>query len=151
MRLLLIIFFLFSTSIFAHQPKLITNSPSFDTPREVIFPEISKAYYGQLTGEPHYFIINSAKDFLFYTSILSPKTSDTYKWLSLEVQDGNGDILYRADGSKFDWTPWYEPYARDWYWKGPEIGINTGKEFQTSFQISAGTYYIKVFIHFFRF
>ena len=145
MRLLFIIIVFFSTSILAHQPKLITHSSSFDKPHEVIFPEISKAYYGQLTGEPHYFVIKSEKDFLFYTSILSPKTSDAYKWLSLEVQDGNGDIIYKADGSKFNWTPWYEPYARDWYWKGPEIGINTGKEFQTSFQISAGTYYIKVF------
>lgn len=145
MRLLFIIICFFSTSILAHQPKLITHSSSFDKPHEVIFPEISKAYYGQLTGEPDYFVIKSEKDFLFYTSILSPKTSDSYKWLSLEVQDGNGDILYKADGSKFNWTPWYEPYARDWYWKGPEIGINTGKEFQTSFQISAGIYYIKVF------
>ena len=145
MRLLFIIIVFFSTNILAHQPKLITHSSSFDKPHEVIFPEISKAYYGQLTGEPDYFVIKSEKDFLFYTSILSPKTSDTYKWLSLEVQDGNGDILYKADGSKFNWTPWYEPYARDWYWKGPEIGINTGKEFQTSFPISAGTYYIKVF------
>tara|TARA_B100001250_G_scaffold75120_1_gene61448 strand:- start:706 stop:1392 length:687 start_codon:yes stop_codon:yes gene_type:complete len=145
MRLLFIIICFFSASILAHQPKLITHSSSFDKPHEVIFPEISKAYYGQLTGEPDYFVIKSEKDFLFYTSILSPKTSDSYKWLSLEVQDGNGDILYKADGSKFNWTPWYEPYARDWYWKGPEIGINTGKEFHTSFQISAGTYYIKVF------
>ena len=145
MRLLFIIICFFSASILAHQPKLITHSSSFDKPHEVIFPEISKAYYGQLTGEPDYFVIKSEKDFLFYTSILSPKTSDSYKWLSLEVQDGNGDILYKADGSKFNWTPWYEPYARDWYWKGPEIGINTGKEFQTSFQISAGIYYIKVF------
>jgi len=145
MKLLLIILVFFSTNILAHQPKLITNSPSFDNAHEVIYPEISKAYYGQLTGEPHYFVIEAEKDFLFYTSILSPKTSDTYKWLSLEVLDSEGDIVYRADGSKFNWTPWYEPYARDWYWKGPEIGINTGKEFQISFQIAAGTYYIKVF------
>ncbi len=145
MRLLFIIIFFLSSGILAHQPKLVTYSPTFDDPYEVIFPEISKAYYGQLTGESHYFIINSAKDFLFYTSILSPKTSETYKWLSLEVQDGDGNTIYKANGSKFNWTPWYEPYARDWYWKGPEIGVNTGKEFQTSFQIAAGTYYIKVF------
>ena len=70
----------FSTKeILAHQPKLINYSPSFDNPHEVIFPEISKAYYGKLEGDPHYYIINSENDFLFYTSILSPKITETYK------------------------------------------------------------------------
>ena len=145
MRILIIILFLLCKPILAHQPKLINYSPSFDKPHEVIFPEISKAYYGKLEGDPHYYIINSENDFLFYTSILSPKIKDTYKWLSLEVLDENDQIIYKADGSKFNWTPWYEPYARDWYWKGPEIGINTGKEFNTSFTVGGGTYIIKVF------
>ena len=34
-------------------------------------PEISKAYYGKLEGDPHYYIINSENDFLFYTSIMN--------------------------------------------------------------------------------
>ena len=131
--------------VLAHQPKLINYSPSLNSPHEVINPEISKAYYGKLSGESHYFVIKSEKDFLFYTSILSPKISETYKWLSIEVLDSKKNTIYKADGSKFKWTPWFEPYARDWYWKGPEIGINIGKKFQTSFKVSSGTYYIKVF------
>ncbi len=141
----LLIFLIFSFNVYAHQPKLINYTPTLDNPHEVIFPEISKAYYSKLNGDPHYYIINSEKDFLFYTSILSPKIDENYTWLSLEVLDSNKNVIYKADGSKFNWTSWYEPYARDWYWKGPEIGINTGKEFQTSFTISAGIYYIKVF------
>lgn len=144
-RNLILFLFLISTTTFAHQPKLINYSPSIDNPHEVIFPEISKAYYSKLTGQPHYYVIRSKEDFLFYTSILTPKVSEYYKWFSLEVLDENKNLIYRADGSKFDWSPWYEPYARDWYWKGPEIGIDTGKEFQTSFVISSGTYFIKIF------
>ncbi len=144
MRYLFLLFF-FTFEVFAHQPKLINYSPTLEKPHEVINPEISKAYYGKLTGEPHYYIINNETDFLFYTSILSPKTNDTYTWLSLEVLDSNKNLIYKADGSKFNWTPWYEPYARDWYWKGPEIGIDTGKEFQTSFEIAGGIYFIKIF------
>ena len=129
----------------AHQPKLINYSPTIDNPHAVIFPEISKAYYSKLTGQPHYYVINSEDDFLFYTSILSPKINEEPSKFSLEVFDGDQNIVYKVDGSNFEWTAWYEPYARDWYWKGPEIGVESGKEFQTSFTIDAGTYYIKVF------
>ena len=145
MRLLLFILFLFSLPLHAHQPKLINYSPTIDNPHVVIFPEISKAYYSKLTGQPHYYVINSEDDFLFYTSILSPKINEEPSRFSLEVLDGDQNIVYKVDGSNFEWTAWYEPYARDWYWKGPEIGVESGKEFQTSFTIDAGTYYIKVF------
>tara|TARA_E500000331_G_scaffold342777_1_gene376807 strand:+ start:316 stop:966 length:651 start_codon:yes stop_codon:yes gene_type:complete len=131
--------------VHAHQPKLINYSPTIDSPHKVIFPEISKAYYSKLTGQPHYYVINSEDDFLFYTSILSPKINEEPSRFSLEVLDGDQNIVYKVDGSNFEWTAWYEPYARDWYWKGPEIGVESGKEFQTSFTIDAGTYYIKVF------
>ena len=141
--ILLLVFYPFS--IFAHQPKLINYSPSFDNPHEVIYPEISKAYYSKLEGEPHYYKINSESDFLFYTGILSPKINENYKWLSLEVLDENKVVIYKAEGKDFVWKAWYEPYARDWYWKGPEIGTERNEEFKTSFTISAGTYYIKVF------
>ena len=145
MRLLLFILFLVSLPLHAHQPKLINYSPTIDNPHVVIFPEISKAYYSKLTGQPHYYIINSEDDFLFYTSILSPKINEEPSRFSLEVLDGDQNIVYKVDGLDFEWTAWYEPYARDWYWKGPEIGVESGKEFQTSFTIDAGTYYIKVF------
>jgi len=56
-------------------------------------------------------------------------------------------LIFQADGSDFNWTAWYEPYARDWYWKGPEIGTETGKEFKTSFPIDSGKYLIKVYGH----
>ena len=61
--------------------------------------------------------------------------------------DTNNDLIYQADGSNFNWEAWYEPYARDWYWKGPEIGgeLNTETGFKRSFLIEGGTYLIKVY------
>ena len=56
-KMIFIFILLLTTNLFAHQPKLINYSPSVDNPHEVIFPEISKAYYGKLSGEPHYYII----------------------------------------------------------------------------------------------
>ena len=62
MRILLIIFLLFNFKLNAHQPKLINYTPTLDKPHNVIYPEISKAYYSQLTGQPHYYIIKSEND-----------------------------------------------------------------------------------------
>ena len=65
MRFFLSLFLvIISTIAFAHQPKLIKYSPSKQNPHEIINPEISKAYYSQLTGKPHYYIIESEKEFL---------------------------------------------------------------------------------------
>ena len=88
--------FFCSSNLLAHQPKLINYSPSIDNPHQVIDPEISKAYYAMLTGEPHYYIINSKEEFLFYTGILSPKVDDDHLWLSINVysvDEKNNKIL----------------------------------------------------------
>ncbi len=151
MRVIFLCILFLTTNLFAHQPKLINYSPSIDNPHQVIFPEISKAYYGMLNGEPHYYIINSEKEFLFYTGILSPKVSDEYKWLSIAVysinEKNNKVLKFFADGQNFEWEEWYEPYARDWYWKGPEIGaeVNQDTGFKRSFNLSKGSYLIQIF------
>ena len=106
MKVLILIIIFFNFSILAHQPKLINYSPSEDNPHLVTDPEISKAYYGKLMGEEHYYQINSDKEFLFYAGILSPKVSDTYNWLSIDVLDNNGNVIYQANGSYFNWNEW---------------------------------------------
>ena len=156
MRFVVIVILFCSSNLLAHQPKLINYSPSIDNPHQVIDPEISKAYYGKLNGEPHYYIINSEEEFLFYTGILSPKVDDDHLWLSLSVysiietpmnEKNNKKLEFFADGQNFDWEAWYEPYARDWYWKGPEIGgeVNQDTGFKRSFILSKGSYLIEVF------
>jgi len=146
-----IFIFLFSFNLFAHQPKLINYSPTIAKPHQVIDPEISKAYYGKLNGEPHYYLIESNEEFLFYTGILSPKVEDNNIPLSIAVylidQENNKKLKFYKNGYNFKWEAWYEPYARDWYWKGPEIGgeINIDTGFKRSFNLSEGKYLIEVF------
>ena len=144
MKIVLLIFLFFTPNIFAHQPKLIKYSPSIEKPHEVIEPEISKAYYGKLTGQPHYYKVESKEDFLFYTGILTPKVSDDFIVFNVEVFDEEKNIMFSGEDESITWYAWYEPYARDWYWKGPEIGIDTGEEFKKSFTLVSGTYLIKV-------
>ena len=85
MRFITLLLVFISIKAFAHQPKIINYSPSLKNPHEVIYPEISKAYYGKLKGKSHYFKITSNKDFLFYAGILSPKINENYKRLSLDI------------------------------------------------------------------
>ena len=143
--LLIILFLISFTYAFAHQPKLIKYSPNSNKPHEVIEPEISKAYYGKLIGEPHYYKIESDVEFSFYAGITIPKIDDNVKWISLEVFDQNNNSIYYEDGKEYNWKAWYEPYARDWYWVGPQIGTHNDKEFKGSLKFESGTYIIKVF------
>jgi len=146
MRLfLLLILSLITFNSYAHQPKLINYSPTINNPHEIIYPEISKAYYGKLNGEPHYYKIESKSKFSFYAGISTPKVNDDYTWISIEVLDQNNNVIFLGDGKKYEWKAWYEPYARDWYWIGPQIGTHNDKEFKSSLKIEAGKYIIKVF------
>jgi hypothetical protein len=51
----------------AHQPRITQSRLT-----EVQNPEISKAYYGQLTGEPDIYVIKSAEALNLYVNVLVP-------------------------------------------------------------------------------
>ena len=137
-------FLLFCSQIHAHKPVLNDNS-SYppDAPYEIEDPEISKAIYSTLSGDPHFYRIQSEEDFDFYSGILAAKIGDCPlgSKFSFEVLDSDFHLIYLADGATFEWTPWYEQYGKQWYWNGPEIGQN----FASNRVFKAGTYYIKVF------
>ena len=78
-----ILVFLCCLNANAHQPKLVNYSPSLEDPHNVIQPEISKAYYGKLTGSPHYYIINSEKSFSFFLwgIVIANKTPAIVAWI----------------------------------------------------------------------
>ncbi len=143
--LIILTLFVYNNSVIAHQPKLIKYSPDENNPHNISFPEISKAFYGILEGQSHWYKIESNKKFLFYTGILTPKNKKDFQYVSIKVLNKSKKIIYEADGNNFDWKIWYEPYARDNYWKGPEIGTPRNNEFMTSFEVPADIYYIVVY------
>ena len=128
----------------AHKPVMNENSSyPADAPYEIEEPEISKAIYSTLTGEPHFYRIESETDFNFYAGILAAKIRECTleEKFSFEVLDSNFHPLFMADGENFEWTPWYEEYGKQWYWNGPEVG----ESFLSDRVFKAGTYYIRVF------
>ena len=71
---ILLLFLLLVFVVVAHQPR-ITDSEDIIVKE----PEISKAYYGNLEGNPHIYVINSDKNFNLYVNILVPNIEDIDK------------------------------------------------------------------------
>ena len=145
---------IFSTSVlwlslgiapaFSHQPVLGIDGPhSRDEPFEIKKPEISKAIYSRLTGEPHIYRISSEQDFNFYVGLTKPKLDDcptVGKTFSIDVLNENFSVIAELRGKTFQWWPWFEEFGKKWYWVGPELGQN----FRHTNVYPSGVYYIRV-------
>lgn len=123
----------FLTPVFAsaHQPR-ITESRLTEVPS----PEVSKAYYGKLTGEPDVYVIEASESFDLYVNVLVPDIAGQKKDVSaVVIKNGNTEKpLAVLDGIPFEWKKFYEPFGADTYWMGPEYKARA----------EAGTYEIRV-------
>ena len=118
-------------SALAHQPRIVGNGPVIVTE-----PEISKAYYGQLNGEPQSFTVSSDKPFHLYVNVLVPDIAGQKKDVSaMVIKDGNVQApIATLDGVNYEWKKFFEPFGHDTYWMGPEYRADAGP----------GTYEIRV-------
>jgi hypothetical protein len=129
-KLFVIIAGLCLSNVFAHQPRLVGN----ETNTVVDQPEISKAYYGSLSGKSASYRIESTEPFRFYVNILVPDIREIDKDVSVKILK-QGTVISILDGSEHDWTQFYEPFAGDHYFRGPEYVKEQ----------DAGTYEIEVY------
>lgn len=136
--ILILIFLLATVSIVAaHQPRLDSGTnPSISNAIPVTDPEISQAFYGQLQGQPNYYKITSDKPFKFYLNLLVPASPGIPPdYISAEVIDFSGNTIITINGTNSTWETYFEEFGGDYYLKGPEVRQD----------LTAGTYYIKVF------
>lgn len=101
----------------AHQPRIVGERSV-----TVTEPEVSKAYYAQLSGSPQTYHISASAPFLLYVSIVVPDISGQKKDVSaIIIKDGQESapvaILNATDVA---WERFYEKFGADWYWQGPE-------------------------------
>jgi hypothetical protein len=121
--------------VLAHQPRITESRLT-----TVTDPEISKAYYGKLTGEPDVYVINAPEAFDLYVNVLVPDIAGQKKDVSAVIltKDPMGTMpnmqIAVLDGPNFEWTKFYEPFGADTYWMGPEY----------SARAEAGQYEIRV-------
>jgi hypothetical protein len=104
----------------AHQPRLVRNQPSI----EVRNPEISQAFYAWLQGSVQSYYIRSDAPFHLYLNLLVPDLPDIAKDFTAVVYSGREapeNILATLTGAGFAWKPFFEPFAGDHYFMGPEL------------------------------
>ncbi len=130
LQIALLMMFVFAPSFaFAHQPRIVESRQT-----TVIDPEISKAYYGKLTGEPDVYVINASEAFDLYVNVLVPDIAGQMKDVSAVVLKEEKEIAL-LDSTNFEWEKFYEPFGADTYWMGPEYKARA----------EAGTYEIHVY------
>ena len=112
----------------AHQPRIVESVQTF-----VSDPEISKAYYGKLTGEPDVYTIASPVPFNLYVGVLVPDIRNQKKDVSAVVLKDGVQVVV-LEGSMFPWTKFFEKFGHDTYWQGPEYKAH----------VDAGNYEIRV-------
>jgi len=138
------LFLLFTNVALAHQPRIINQNFV-----EVKNPEISQAFYGELFGEPALYKINSSKPFLLYVGLLVPDISNIDKDISAEISREIGEkkeLVYSLDGLNYVWTNYYEEFAGDNYFKGPEFkDLNNGSNIPKGIEVESGIYTIKIY------
>ncbi|MCX6795370.1 MAG: DUF2892 domain-containing protein [Candidatus Falkowbacteria bacterium] len=129
----------------AHQPRIVSGNPI-----NVSSPETSQAFYGELKGIPHEFIIRSDKEFRLYLGVLVPDIPMIRKDISVSVDRLSGatrERLALLNGENFNWTPFFETFAKDNYFWGPEFKDDNSQQ-GVALQgklVPAGTYSITVF------
>lgn len=119
---------LIPASASAHQPRIVNT-------REIIVPspEVSKAYYGKLTGVPDVYIIQATSSFDLYVGVLAPDIAGQKKDISAVIlKDGKPFVELGATESQ--WKPFFEEFGHDNYLQGPEYKAT----------VEAGTYEIQV-------
>ncbi|MFT5037098.1 MAG: hypothetical protein ACI9VM_000673 [Candidatus Azotimanducaceae bacterium] len=136
--LLVVLFLVFATPVLAHQP-LIVNPTSSDDLTIIENPEVSWAYYGELTGYPHTFEFRVDDPVQLDVQILEFDTDESSKKYSgiiiRERDNGRGvEEIARLQADSGQWDSFYEPFGGDRYLNGPEF----------SGEVKPGVYRIEV-------
>jgi hypothetical protein len=108
---------LFSAVAYAHQPRIVSQQLTI-----VENPEVSQAFYGELKGVPASFRISSDQPFQLYVQLLVPDIPGVSKDISAEVSSEK--VSYKLDGTGYNWTSFYEEFAGDYYYGGPELNVS---------------------------
>jgi len=128
--------FLGPDSALAHQPQLVYLQQGNV---QISNPEISRAFYDELKGEPRYYFIDSGKDFELYINLLVPDPANKngrYSASVFSVEGSKENMIFSTESlDEQNWQEFYEPFGRDYYLKGPEF----------TKQVPAGKYKIEVY------
>ncbi len=121
LRIVMVIFLLILVSwpleVLAHQPRLVIMEKI-----NINEPEISKAYYGNLSGKPHIYTVSTSSPIDLYVNVLVPFIEGPEKNVTVKIFKGEQPIGILSP-KKADWKEFFEPFGQSMYWKGPEFKL----------------------------
>jgi len=126
----------------AHLPRMEGANAEIKIER----PEISQAFYGWLEGKPAIYSINAKAPFLLYVGLLSPRVEFLRTDFSAVIRK-DGGLFSRVSAEDSLWPVVYEPFANDYYAKGPEWEqkVPAGKyEIEISNSGNSGSYSLAI-------
>ncbi len=132
---LVCLFLSFASFTSAHLPRIIYNQ-SADV--KVKDPVTSQAFFDELGGNPRNYLISSDRSFNLYINLLVPAYSNRNGNFSAKiflVQSEDEEIAFIDGQTNFAWQEFYEPFGRDYYFRGPEFEK----------ELPAGNYKVSVF------
>ena len=114
LRLLPLIAVFFTSSVLAHQPRIVEGNTI-----NIVDPEISKAYYAQLSNAPHTYTIQSAEPFDLYVNILLPYSDGQAKDVTATIFKNKdyANPLATLGGVGTEWKYMFEKFGYDEYWQ----------------------------------
>ncbi len=124
---ILIIFFVILSFVicgaaWAHQPRIVPDSQL----TLVKNSEVSQAFYGELKGHEAYYLIDLKNEQDLYLQILVPDLPGILKDKSAAVEylpelGAKAENFAKLDPAAVQWKKFYEEFAGDNYWQGPEV------------------------------
>lgn len=130
---LLVALQVFPEIVFGHRPYIDLPLGAKESPVLVRDPQISRAYYRQLDGEPEQFEIVSETPFFLHVNILEPYSAEARRDFKVQIFV-EGVSLAVLDGANESWSRFEEPWGGDDYWMGPKFEA----------QVKAGGYLVVV-------
>ena len=140
----------------AHQPRLVKHETTI-----VNNPEVSQAFYAELTGDPHEYKIESDVQFNLYVGLLVPDIAGVEKDFSALItkeeqvhNTGDDNDIHEhdrfevlLDGPSHKWTPYYEEHAGDDYFIGPALQTDDSDPafHPKGIAVEAGEYSVEIF------
>ena len=121
LRIVILVFFLILVTwplgVLAHQPRIVEVEKI-----NVTKPEISKAYYGKLSGKPHVYKISTSATIDLYVNVLVPFIEGPGKNVLVKIFKGDQSLGSLSPGED-DWNEFFEPFGQSKYWQGPEFKV----------------------------
>lgn len=121
---IIVALFLLPAIALAHQP-VISDFANYDDFRAIEQPDVSKAFYGELTGFPHTYTVTLDTEQELFVQVLVPDVqgiaTNINGLIVRELPRGQVEVVAMLPPSDAEWESTYEPFAGDSYLNGPEF------------------------------